>query len=119
MEGGFHLKSAPKLSNHWGPPLPEDWGDHVSFDNLDTTTLSTYPFYWGVVDRFIKYPFPYFSMYVMFPAIDGRRPTWEEVYKFYHPLPTKYRTAKHIIDKSREPSDLDITAEEILAELNF
>jgi len=22
MDGGFHLKSAPKLSNHWGPPLP-------------------------------------------------------------------------------------------------
>jgi len=21
MDGGFHLKSAPKLSNQWGPPL--------------------------------------------------------------------------------------------------
>ena len=25
MAGGFHLKSAPKLSNQWGPPLYYNW----------------------------------------------------------------------------------------------
>jgi len=31
IAGGFHLKSAPKLSNHWGPPLSD------AFDTLRTT----------------------------------------------------------------------------------
>ena len=46
MDGGFHLKSAQKLSKRWGPPLKGPKGEKVFEAYAEQLTPAAYRVFW-------------------------------------------------------------------------